>query len=840
MSRAPHAAGAVARIRSRIGAWRGTWAAVAVAVATLPVLGMFSTSKIFAVRDLVMYFWPKHRWLRDTILGGQWPWWDPYMGAGQSAAADALLQMFFVPTMLLRLLLPETLGFNLWVGLPFPLAALGMYLFARGHLSRQASALAAIVFAVCGPVVSTGNFLNMSWSAAGVPWVMWAAGRCVRRPGGRAFVVLAICAAAQILSGEPMTMSATMAWALAYAAMCAWDEAAGVAAGVRRLAIVFGAILAGGAVSAVQLLPLWHAAAHSVRTVQGVEFGWSMHPASLVETIAPYLFGDNFEWGFSPFPWMRATGSGREPFFYSVYCGVPVFTLAALGLGAARRRWALFWSATAVITLVLAFGNHAPLFPALQQAFAIMRSFRYPPKYLMLGALALAMLAGYGWQALVRAAARHEPLAWQVKAPAMGVVVLFAVIGYAATMMALMFRGALIGIISRIAIAGGVPDLDVAVGTMLALAEPHGRRLLLLSAGTAFLLWVASGGRRESRIACAALFVALCGDLVVTNSRINVMMPMEYLGKPDWVRVAQQHPAERMYFGGRLHGSMDESNIDTPPLDILPAWANAMDKRTIMQGRIALVPSPWRMREALSFDLPALFPFDYERLVARFEAAPREERFRFFANSGVRDCVLPKPPRPGAVPLATVPGFYQMNLYECDPSASRVRVIPPWGQVEPNVATQIDLLFRPDFDARRMVLLYADPPPPSGVAGPPAQTAFARFTRDGTTEVDVDAGVTSQGGFLVLADSFDDDWHVSVDGQDAPLLQANGLYRAVRLVPGTHAVHFAYRPRFVVVGAVISLASCVGLGVLFLVTSPSRAAKREISSDAVPLSVARA
>jgi hypothetical protein len=238
------------------------------------------------------------------------------------------------------------------------------------------------------------------------------------------------------------------------------------------------------------------------------------------------------------------------------------------------------------------------------------------------------------------------------------------------------------------------------------------------------------------------------------------------------------------------------------------------------------------MREALSFDLPALFPFDYERLITRFEAAPREERFRFFANSGVRDCVLPKPPRPDAVPLAGVTGLYEMHLYECDPSASRVRVVPPWGWVEPSVAKQIDLLFRPEFDARTMVLLYADPPPPAGTAGPPPASSFARFTKDGTTEVEVTAGVAGQGGFLVLADSFDDDWHVTVDGQAAPMLQANGLYRAVRLVPGEHAVRFAYRPRFVFLGAVISLATCHGLGVIFLVTSPSRAVRRQEHSAA--------
>lgn len=834
MSTASTHTAAPAGIWSRLRAWPGIWAATAVTVALLPVLGMFSTSRIFAVRDLAIYFWPKHRWLRDTILSGQWPWWDPYMGSGQSAAADAMLQMFFAPTLLLRLVLPEVLGFNLWVGLPFPLAALGTYLFARRHLSRQASALAAIVFAVCGPVVSTGNAPNLSWSAAGVPWVMWAVARCVRQPGGRAFVVLACCAAAQILSGEPITMTATMVLATVYTIVRVREEGLGNRAASARLLVVWAGMAAGAAVSAVQLLPLYHAASHSLRTATGPEYGWSLHPAAVVETLAPYLFGDNFEWGFSPFPWMRALGSGREPFFYSLYCGVPVFALALLGMFAARRRWAAFWSATAVCALLLAFGNHTLVFPEVQHAIPLMRSFRYPPKYLVMALLAVAMLAGYGWHALTEASRRSEPLAWRVKAPAVGLAILLATVGYAATTMALLFRETLLAIIFRVALFIDVPDMAQAVSTMLAMAEPHGRRLLLLAAGTAFLLWVAAAGRRESRFACAALFAAVCGDLVVTNARINVMMPMTFFERPEWVRVAQQHPSEPFYFGGRLHGWMDEHDIDTPEMGVLPAWANAMDKRTIMQGRIAMIPSQWKLREALSLDLPVLFPFDYARLIARFEGAPRAERLRFLTNVGVRDCVLPVPPRPDAAPLADVPGFRQMRMYECNPSASRARVTPPWGWVEPNVQKQIDLLFRPEFDGRSMVLLGADPPPPSGVPGAPAATPFARFTRDDTNEVELIAGVGVQGGFLVLNDTYDDDWHVEVDGQPAPLLRANALYRAVRLVAGEHRVRFQYRPRPVLYGAWLSAGASLGL----LATAFWGRGKRAISSVEVPLSVA--
>jgi hypothetical protein len=784
---------------------------VAVVVALLPVAGMFSTSTLFPVRDLVMYFWPKHRWLRATILSGQWPWWDPYMAGGQSAAADALLQMFFAPTLLLRLVLPEVLGFNLWVGLPFPLAALGTYLFARRHLSRQASALAAIVFAVSGPIVSTSDFPNLSWSALALPWVLWAMDRYLREPTGRAFVLLACCVAGQAFSGEPVTMTATLALATAYAAWRLPECSTGFLPRLRRMSLLIAAMAVGIALSAIQLLPLWHAAAQSVRSGTGPEYAWSLHPASVVETIAPFLFGDNFQWSFASFPWMRAFSSGREPFFYSTYCSVAVFAIALLGLFTVRRRWGLFWGATLLLALLLAFGNYTPLYPALQQMIGLMRAFRYPPKYLVLAVLALAMLAGYGWQALASAAAQHEPLAWRMKAPAIGLAVLLAIVGYAATLMALLFRGALIDVIYRIALAVGVPDLPVAVSGMLASAEPHGRRLLLLSTGTAFLLWIAAAGRRESRLACAALFGLLCADLVVTNAHVTVMHPVSYLDRPEWVRLVQEHPAERFYFGGRLRGWIDQHDIDAPPMARPPAWANAVEVRTVMQGEIVMVPSPWRIREALSYDLPMLFPVDYERVVSRFEAAPREQRRRFLSAAGVRDCIVPAPPVPGATALTQVPGLDDMKLYECDPSASRVRVVPPWGWVEPSVSKQIDLLFRPEFDVRKMVLMREDPPPPAGTVGPAAAAPYARFTKDEGTEVEVAAGVGADGGFLVLMDSFDEDWHADVDGHPARLLQANGVYRAVRLVPGPHLVRFSYRPRHVLYGALVSGSAFIGL-----------------------------
>jgi uncharacterized membrane protein YfhO len=50
-----------------------------------------------------------------------------------------------------------------------------------------------------------------------------------------------------------------------------------------------------------------------------------------------------------------------------------------------------------------------------------------------------------------------------------------------------------------------------------------------------------------------------------------------------------------------------------------------------------------------------------------------------------------------------------------------------------------------------------------------------------------------------------------VDGQPTELLRANGLYRAVRLAPGTHEVRLAYRPTMFYAGLTATLVTALAL-----------------------------
>lgn len=77
--------------------------------------------------------------------------------------------------------------------------------------------------------------------------------------------------------------------------------------------------------------------------------------------------------------------------------------------------------------------------------------------------------------------------------------------------------------------------------------------------------------------------------------------------------------------------------------------------------------------------------------------------------------------------------------------------------------------------------------------------------------------------FLVLTDSYDAGWRVSVDGREAPLLRADVAFRAVALNPGAHRVEFIYRPRGLRVGLFLSLIALIAIvGSIYFGCHPPR------------------
>jgi hypothetical protein len=102
----------------------------------------------------------------------------------------------------------------------------------------------------------------------------------------------------------------------------------------------------------------------------------------------------------------------------------------------------------------------------------------------------------------------------------------------------------------------------------------------------------------------------------------------------------------------------------------------------------------------------------------------------------------------------------------------------------------------PAFDPYQTVLIdgQADitelPPAEQAPSGPPARV---RMTRYENTVVEIEVASESA-GFVILNDVWHPWWRADVDGQEAHILKANVLFRAVAVPAGRHNVRFEFKP----------------------------------------------
>ena len=783
-------------------------------VSSIPVFGLFTTHRIFFVRDLSLFFWSRHLWLRHTLLGGQAPWWDPYVASGQSAIADALNQLLMPLTVAVRLLPSDVVSFNLWVALPIPIAAAGMFLFLRRALPCGAAALGACVFGLCGPVVSMVNTPNLAWSVALLPWVIWSVpglevrgSKFVRgsfeesaaTTGERASILdsrsslcLAVTFALQGLSGEPVTWAATGVLAFAYAVVQP-DADRGASTFRRKISRTIPAVIgliAGAGLAAMQLAPTALAAVRAQRGALAAPDFWSLHPLSLWEVLAPHLFGNYHDSFLADLPWMGALNFGRDPFFYSLYLGPLVLLLAAVGATAGRR--ALFWIAVVLVAIVAALGGYSPLYPLARRAVPALMYFRFPVKYIVFAMFAGAVLAARGWAAI----ATRDRDTWPVLRGA-------AIVGglaLLASVVMLVRHDLSLRLAHWLAVSTHLKDPGAGADFLARAAPPLALRgAALLLAGC---LLIAASARRAQIL--RVLFAAVCADLLVANGGLNPTLEVARLSPPDWYTAAAGEP--RVYVAGRVRGFMNTADPDAPPSSDIPMEFTAVERRMELDAELPMAPSGWRVREALSYDLPNLWPAAYEATVKQFERADTDARRAFLRRAGVRTCVVRESQAGGAPVVGEAPDW-RMRAVECNPGAARV-FIAGSAQVAPDAA---------DLDWQRAVLF--DPaaaddlvrldrlPPAAGTASSP-QPPSVHIAEDGTTRVVVEATL-DRSGIVVLRDSYDDSWAAQVDGVPAALARANGLYRAVSLPPGRHVIRFAYRPRDLVTGLIISGATAL-------------------------------
>ena len=126
------------------------------------------------------------------------------------------------------------------------------------------------------------------------------------------------------------------------------------------------------------------------------------------------------------------------------------------------------------------------------------------------------------------------------------------------------------------------------------------------------------------------------------------------------------------------------------------------------------------------------------------------------------------------------------------------------------------------FDPRREVLLDGGPASTSGQVDDLVGQADVIVHEPGRVVVEA---TVSRAGYLVLGDRYDENWRATVDGQQAPLLRGDSMFRAVPLEAGPHRVVFTYEPVAVRVGAAISALTLLVVGLAAVLCVAWRSAR---------------
>ncbi len=359
--------------------------------------------------DIGLYFLPMQGFLRQNLLAGRVPLWNPlilcgtpYIGNPQTwplYPVSALLPFVSAPYFL-----------NLTVAMHVWLAGVGTWLFARRVLGvgTGAALLAAVTFMFGGQFVSKEQFPNMVQAMAWLPWVLWALDRTLRARRVRDALTLGLVLGLQLLAAHVQMTLLTLYLAAAWAVFrwAGFGEGAAPRQGKRSGGLVLLALVVACGLAAGQLLPtlaLFRDAARqrlSFTVVNRFYLPW----AELTNFLLPRRHGHPFfgDWA--------AHGNFWET---CCYVGWVPFALAAWGAVSAWRRRranretkpearaARFWTGVFLISLGLALGGPGGLYLLAYWVLPGFQSFHDPARCLLPACFALSLLAAWGWEGFV-------------------------------------------------------------------------------------------------------------------------------------------------------------------------------------------------------------------------------------------------------------------------------------------------------------------------------------------------------------------------------------------------------------------------------------------------------
>lgn len=448
-------------------------------------------------RDYAAAYLPWNEFVRDELLAGRLPLWDPYLACGRPLHAAQQVSLFYVLSTPLVVAFGANAGLKLSLFAHLGICLTGVYLLARRfELSRLAACYAALVITWSGALMGhlAEGHVSMVFQSALVPWFFLALVDLLVSPDPIRTLRLAAVGSLCVLADHPQVLYYTFVVAMLWTA---GSFCFGEAARQRWRVIGWGAAASAivALTAAVQLVPAIELVRDGIiESRRGTaEFGatYALDGADSARLLMPYLNGTPF----AVIPQFDPSDHYHERV---VYLGIASPLLAAYGLSratTARWQWGAAWGV--VVALAVAFGDSTPAFGVLARALPGLSLFRCPGRIFCVASLPVALLAARGLDAL----ARGEPRAR--KFPPINLLAVFLVAANLIAYPALMY----------------VPSVDWQRYAQYTQAHllGHLSLWLMLAAGATAILVLAAAGRLRGRAVSLLLIATAALDLGYFN-----------------------------------------------------------------------------------------------------------------------------------------------------------------------------------------------------------------------------------------------------------------------------------------------------------------------------------
>jgi hypothetical protein len=732
-------------------------AIVLVAAAWLLLAWPWLSGTVTVPWDSKAHFQPQLAFLAQSLAAGESPFWAPQVFAGHPQIADPQSLIFSPPFLLLALLNPSPglVAMDAAVYGALLAGAIFILLYFRDRGWHEAGAiLAALSFAFGGAAAWRIQHVGQVVSLAYLPIAIWLLDRAIRRGGWGYGLAAGIISGFMLLGRDQVAFLGLLVLA-AYVVFLLWR----LRWPLRRSVLPLAAGAIGGFVTVVvpMVMTLLLAADSNRPMITLTEAGkGSLHPWSLLTAVIPHLYGISRPlsdyWG-PPSPDWGPVDLYLARNMATFYFGIlPVLTLMLLPIlsrfrqrlrtaaippvePGADRAEAIFFFGAAILLFLYSLGRYTPFFGIIFSAVPGIDRFRRPADALFVACAMASMAAGYGLHRWIAIPRFRLPRWLQLTGLALVVACL----------------------------ASGIMLASV-VGRLNQTVAPLAASLCFLVAGC--LALVILRRLHDRRIAAMIVVtVMLTADLGWNNA------PNESTGLSsdtyDILRPDTQNETIRL-LQQKVRETAAPDRIDR--VELAGLSFHAPNAGLIHNLHHTLGYNPLRSAA-------------YSASVgARDHIAGPDQRLFTPLNPSYRSLMTDMV---GLRFIAT--GIPLAELYAAVP-----RVLFASAALQADFDSLIKSGDWPaGFDPRETVLLdrLILPRETEARSGPRS----VRILRYRNTEVVIEAD-SQHGGFVVLNDSYDDWWHVEVDGQRAQLERANVTFRAVKVPPGKVTVRFVFRP----------------------------------------------